>query len=147
MKTTLRTRKPIDKLTLADLKAFPIWEWAGDEEAEEEQDETWIRPVGLPTLPVGTDSLLVSISMIASSGKRFAGFAEAFYPGTPEEDLSTPIFIFGRRHVHTEGLHARELEATLGLPKGGLFPLRVRVNVLVHGAKNHWEFLYKRSEA
>jgi hypothetical protein len=31
MSTTAQTRKPIDVLTLADLEAFPIWEFATDE--------------------------------------------------------------------------------------------------------------------
>lgn len=45
MPTTAETRKPIDGLTLADLEAFPIWEFAIDEEGVEGQDETWVRPL------------------------------------------------------------------------------------------------------
>ncbi|KEZ47966.1 hypothetical protein [Metabacillus indicus] len=40
----MRKSKPIDKLTIEDLKENPIWEWAIDEEENEEQDETWVRP-------------------------------------------------------------------------------------------------------
>lgn len=36
--------KPIDKLTIEDLKQNPIWEWALDEEENEERDETWVKP-------------------------------------------------------------------------------------------------------
>ena len=39
------TRKPIDQLTPEDLEAFPIWEFATDEEEDDERDETWVRPV------------------------------------------------------------------------------------------------------
>ncbi|EOO27186.1 hypothetical protein ICM_01646 [Bacillus cereus BAG1X2-3] len=35
--------KPIDKLTIEDLKQNPIWEWAIDEEENEEHDETWVK--------------------------------------------------------------------------------------------------------
>ncbi|MDU9694196.1 hypothetical protein O0Q50_23710 [Priestia aryabhattai] len=34
--------KPIDELTIDDLKRHPIWEW--DFENEDSQDETWIKP-------------------------------------------------------------------------------------------------------
>lgn len=36
--------KPIDELTIEDLKQNPIWEWALDEEENEESDETWVKP-------------------------------------------------------------------------------------------------------
>ena len=36
--------KPVDELTLEDFKESPIWEWAIDEEENDEQDETWVRP-------------------------------------------------------------------------------------------------------
>jgi len=36
--------KPIDELTIEDLKQNPIWEWAIDEEENEEYDETWVKP-------------------------------------------------------------------------------------------------------
>ncbi|RDW17718.1 hypothetical protein [Oceanobacillus chungangensis] len=36
--------KPVDELTIEDLKENPIWEWAIDGEENQEQDETWVRP-------------------------------------------------------------------------------------------------------
>ncbi|PSL41053.1 hypothetical protein B0H99_103187 [Planomicrobium soli] len=36
--------KPVNELTIDDLKKSPIWEWAIDSEENEEQDETWVRP-------------------------------------------------------------------------------------------------------
>ncbi|UJF28451.1 hypothetical protein [Planococcus sp. 107-1] len=36
--------KPVDELTIEDLKQFPIWDWAIGSEGEEEQDETWVQP-------------------------------------------------------------------------------------------------------
>jgi hypothetical protein len=37
-------RKSVVALTLADLRAHPVWEFALDEEGEEGQDETTVRP-------------------------------------------------------------------------------------------------------
>lgn len=37
--------KPLDNITLSDVLAYSIWEWAYDEAEEERQDETWQRPI------------------------------------------------------------------------------------------------------
>jgi hypothetical protein len=42
---TLKTRKPVDELLAEDFAAFPIWEFATDEEDVPGRDETWVRPV------------------------------------------------------------------------------------------------------
>jgi hypothetical protein len=39
-----KIRKPIYELTADDFLAFPVWEYALDEEGEEGQDETTVRP-------------------------------------------------------------------------------------------------------
>jgi hypothetical protein len=39
-----RIRKQVYDLTAADLEAYPMWEFAGDEECEEGQDEATVRP-------------------------------------------------------------------------------------------------------
>jgi hypothetical protein len=40
-----RIRKQIDELTPADLEAYPMWEFAGDEEGVDGQDEATVRPL------------------------------------------------------------------------------------------------------
>jgi hypothetical protein len=50
---------PIDKLTAADLLAFPLWEFATDEEDVEGPDETWVRPVDAQVVRAGSWSLCV----------------------------------------------------------------------------------------
>ncbi len=37
--------KPLEEITLEDVLENKIWEWAFDEESEENQDETWQRPI------------------------------------------------------------------------------------------------------
>jgi len=36
-------RKPIDELTIKDLKKYPIWEWTLENE-DSAEDETWVEP-------------------------------------------------------------------------------------------------------
>ena len=37
--------KSLDDITIEDALEYVIWEWALDEEGDEDQDETWQRPI------------------------------------------------------------------------------------------------------
>ena len=77
MTTTLRTRKPVDSLKLSDLDAFPVWEYATDEEGEDEdQDETWVRPRKSHIIPLDAYSLSVSARFTAANGKEYRGIVD-----------------------------------------------------------------------
>jgi len=45
MAYTTGKSKSLDDITLDDVLKYPIWEWALGEEGEDEQDETWQRPI------------------------------------------------------------------------------------------------------
>ena len=75
MDTTLATRKPIDHLTLQDLDAFPIWEFASDEEAMPGRNETWVRPVDSNVVPLHADGPCVSAEFALANGKVLRGIA------------------------------------------------------------------------
>jgi hypothetical protein len=74
MKATLSTRKPVDKITTGDLRAFPIWEFALDEEGRPGQDETWIKPVPAEAVPMGAYSQLVAASFVVGPANTLMGF-------------------------------------------------------------------------
>jgi hypothetical protein len=65
---------PVVKLTAGDFRAFPIWEYAIDEEGTGEQDETWVRPVDRPAIPKGAYSQIVASDFATSTGRRLQGF-------------------------------------------------------------------------
>ncbi|RTQ32843.1 hypothetical protein EJP69_19200 [Variovorax gossypii] len=75
MPPTIATRKPVDELTASDLEAFPVWEFALDEEedAEEEQDETWVKPVVTGEVPVDGSSLSVAVVLRLANGLIYPG--------------------------------------------------------------------------
>ncbi|MDP9606476.1 UNVERIFIED_ORG: hypothetical protein J2W38_006296 [Variovorax paradoxus] len=75
MRPTIATRKPVDELTASDLEAFPVWEFALDEEedAEEEQDETWVKPVATGEVPVDGSSLSVAVVLRLANGLIYPG--------------------------------------------------------------------------
>jgi hypothetical protein len=73
MQVNLNTRKPIDQLQPEDLSFFPIWEFATDEEENEEQDETWIRPVATQVIEPDCYSLSVAARFETISGQSILG--------------------------------------------------------------------------
>ena len=63
--------KPIDKLTLEDFKDNPIWEWAIDDEQNEEQDETWVRPSEINNFTEELNGSVVSGELETNDGEKF----------------------------------------------------------------------------
>jgi hypothetical protein len=74
MSISLNTRKPVDELQPADFAAFPIWEFAIDEEEIEDQDETWVRPLAATLIEPDLYSLSVAAQFITASGHSIMGF-------------------------------------------------------------------------
>ena len=74
MPPTIATRKPVDELTASDLEVFPIWEFAIEEEdVDDEQDETWVKPVPTGELPVDGSALSVAVALRLASGQVYPG--------------------------------------------------------------------------
>jgi hypothetical protein len=74
MPPTTATRKPVDELTALDLEAFPVWEFALDEEeADEEQDETWVKPVPTGEVPADGPALSVAVVLRLANGQVYPG--------------------------------------------------------------------------
>lgn len=65
--------KPIDQLQPSDIELYPIWEFSLDEEGNEEQDETWVRPTYSEIVGLGQYSLSVAADFETSSGKNIPG--------------------------------------------------------------------------
>jgi len=74
MPITIKTRKPVDQFAPSDFKAFPIWEFASDEEGVDGQDETWVRPVQGHQVPLGAYSQLVGADLTTPKGRKLEGF-------------------------------------------------------------------------
>jgi hypothetical protein len=134
----LASRKPIDQITVQDIVAFPIWEFAMNEEHLEGRDETWIRPVRAVAVPHNAYSLSVAADFTTRTGKIFPGIIGV----TTAEELE-----FGHGALLVEGNylfvptsqfflapHARaELATALGETENDVFPLRFTLRVCLEG--------------
>ena len=148
MKPSLKTRKPIDQLRIADLEAFPIWEFATDEEETEGQDETWVRPVKAKRIPVDAYSLSVFAKFTTPSGVELRGIVgvntaegyEAVHAAVLTEE--NYIFIPWPGMAGAQKL-ARDAAKELGLKAKNLFPLFYRLAVLIDHEGNPREGAYR----
>jgi hypothetical protein len=142
MTVTLKTRKAVDKLTLKDLDAYPIWEFCTDEEDVEGQDETWVRPLKSKSIPHNLYSLNVSADLTTANGDAFRGFVGVttierkveisggviLSGPKPYLFIPNPEFFLYKRE-------SQQLAVSLGLPKSKVFPISYRLRVLVMGEK------------
>jgi hypothetical protein len=146
MRPSLRTRKPINQLQPEDLAAFPIWEFATDEEGNEEQDETWVRPVESKSVGPHLYSLSVAAEFQTASGQAITGFvgvttAEAFEFGHGVLlHQGKYIFVPSAEYPHAKKEH-KVIALALGMEESQVFPLKFALRVVVQG-----EATFRRGE-
>ncbi|MBT2638605.1 hypothetical protein [Bacillus sp. ISL-39] len=63
--------KPVDELTIEDLREYPIWEWAIDEEENVEQDETWVRPAETKNFTEELNGSIVLGELAINNGDKY----------------------------------------------------------------------------
>lgn len=141
MKPSLQTRKAINELNHEDLEAFPIWEFANDEEENEEQDETWVRPVPGNVIDLDQYSLSVAADFVTASGKAISGAVDV--TTADEFEFGHAFLLYDDRYIFVssekfpDGNQERNAVAlALGLPVEKAFPLKFTLRVLVEGETN-----------
>ena len=91
-------RKQVYDLTLDDLRAAPLWEFALDEEGEPGQDEETVKPRPEITCVDHREGLfVVATSFTAASGSKYHGFATAHE--TSDASYTQPTIVAGTGHV------------------------------------------------
>lgn len=68
--------KPIDELTIEDLKQNPIWECAIDEEENEEYDETWVKPAATTNFTEELNGSIVLGELFLHNDEKFPMMCE-----------------------------------------------------------------------
>jgi hypothetical protein len=147
MPPSLKTRKPIDQLKPEDLIAFPVWEFASDEEEDEEQDETWVRPHLAKMMGPDLYDLSVAADFLASSGQTFTGFIGVTTAGDLEFGHgvllheNTHIFVPSAEYPQAKK-ERKAVAAALRVKESQVFPLKFTLRVLLQGevAPRHGEF-------
>lgn len=91
---TLRIRKQIYELRIADLQAVPVWELAVDEEGVDGQDECTVRPCRLsPPIDGSRGMFVVRAAFTLADGTSAMGYVTP--PGHDDDDISSiqPVIV------------------------------------------------------
>lgn len=93
MTIDLDSRRSIRKISRADFAAYPVWEWAIDEEESHDHEESFLRPTSLDSLPPGlARHYVVSATATLSNGSVLPACAEVQV--RPRKVQVEPMFIF-----------------------------------------------------
>jgi hypothetical protein len=137
METTLQTRKPIEALTPEDLDTFTIWEFAMDEGDDQQQDETWIRPLDRATIPRETCSLSVAADFVTADGTRFAGVVglstDASVAIASASLLAGGTYVYAAHGEKTSIRYKTSTASQLGKSPADIYPLRFTLRALLDG--------------
>jgi hypothetical protein len=138
MRTDLNTRKPVQLLNSADFAAFPIWEYADDEEATTGRDETWVRPVDSAIIPRRSYTHAAA-DFTTASGQQLSGCVTVSTLDAKPEVCQGAIF-HDKKTLFVSNTEAfgfqesrDELLQALGLAEKQVFPLRFRLRVQLTG--------------
>lgn len=144
MPATPSTRKPVTKLSAGDLRSFPVWEYAIDEDLH---DETWVRPVGGNAIRKGSYSQIVAADFVTRSGRGLQGFmVVSTFGGKVDVAPGAIVGKVGYRVLPSLSrkmaaarkcewdLRDREkLTYSLHMEEADVFPLRYRLRMLIRG--------------
>jgi hypothetical protein len=135
----LNTRKTVGSLTLADFAAFPLWEYASDEEGAPDRDETWVRPFAAAVVPLGAYSIHVAADFLTASGRMYSGFVTASTPGG-EVDICQGVILDGASYLFIPNPEMvlfqqmrEELISTFGEPQEAIFPISYTLRIRIAG--------------
>ena len=96
----MKIRKQIYDLTPDDLRRFPVWEFASDEEAEDSQDEATVRPLEITAaLNPTEDTFIIRATFKLADGTTMLGCFTS--PTANENSLgkTQPVIITDRGQV------------------------------------------------
>ena len=93
MTIDLESRRSIRRISAADFAAYPVWEWAINEEDGHGHDEPFLRPTSLDSLPAGRERyFVVGASATLSDDSVLPACAEVRVAASAAQ--VEPMFIF-----------------------------------------------------
>ncbi len=128
-------RIQFNEFSLRDFEISPIWEFAIDEEGEEGQDETTLKPRLDLTFPDPSEGLLiVECEFEANSGNKFSGLCSPSFDDSISSiqpyiftDKQITMFWFGI--VQPDKKTKNEIYEALNETAESLFPIKFQSNL------------------
>lgn len=96
----MKIRKQVYELASTDFEEHPIWEFASDEEGEEDQDEATVRPwEGGEPLDPADGMFVVRANFVLADGTSIAGYVTPPVQGDASIGTIQPILLTPRGQV------------------------------------------------
>jgi len=125
----MSTSKPVDELTIKDLREHPIWEWVLDEE-HGEQDETWVKPSKTKNFTEELNGSLVLGELITLRDEIFPVMCSLSIEDS-DVSISSAIFYDDKQN---------EYYAVEDMVKSIAFPLRFLIHLTINGEPRALKF-------
>ncbi|QYF94824.1 hypothetical protein KY495_06465 [Massilia sp. PAMC28688] len=103
MTLDLETRRPVRLISRADFAAYPVWEWAINEEESLGQGESILRPTSLDSVPLGMPGhFVVGATATLSDGSVLPACVEV-HVRTNTAQLAPMFILMPDRHLDFAG--------------------------------------------
>lgn len=122
--------KPVDELTIEDLRKYPIWEWAIDEEENVEQDETWVRPAETKNFTEELNGSIVLGELAINNGDKYPMMCNL---DIEDDEVSISSVVF---YNNKQG----EYYALEDMIKKIDFPLSIHIGLTINGKSQSLKF-------
>jgi hypothetical protein len=136
----MKIRKPVNELTLDDIRKFSVWEYALDEETENGQDETTVRPCEISDALDPSD-VIIRARFVLADGTQMFGTLQTPFLGDDRLGRLQPVIITNRGHVlFWHGIFAPKAAEValsyemLGKDAARVFPIQFISDVELGGA-------------
>jgi hypothetical protein len=142
-----RNVKSMARLTRADLAAHPVWQYVA-EPGEPEQDESYVFPTELQTIPKesGYQQYLVAAVAVLRDGTEFPACVELTWHGRQLSCVPLWVFLLGRQldfvGVDTDRLLSRYTRYPANRPKAWRLATLVEGERKVRSGKVRRTLLY-----
>jgi len=95
----MKIRKHVYDLSLDDLRKFPIWKFALDEEGDEGQDETTVRPYKISgAFDPSYGMCVVRALFTLADGSKMQGYLTPPFPDDDSLGIVQPTRVLVRHH-------------------------------------------------
>jgi hypothetical protein len=139
MSASASTRKSVTDLTVDDLDTFPIWEYATDEEGNDGQDETWVRPLPVARIPSDAFSLSVATDFECPNGTQLEGIMDV--TTAVDYPIASAVLFVRGKYTYVGGVpgswQRRRIAEELGLDEADVFPLKYTLRIMVEGESEY----------
>lgn len=123
-------RKPIDELTIKDLKKYPIWEWALEDE-DSAEDETWVEPNKDRNFTEEVNGSLVLANVTIEGEGNFPAMCNLEIEGS-RAVISSIVYY---KEEDDEYIHVEDVVRSIKLP------LTINIELKINGTNKELVFL------